>query len=70
MKQEKEERRCELCEAARDIADPRHVLCEKKGVVKREYVCRKYCLDLLKLDPTPLKLPGFDPTESFNDLLS
>ncbi len=70
MKNSREERRCELCEAAMDIADERHVLCEKKGVVKREHVCRKFSLDLLKLDPTPVKLPGFEESVDFKDILS
>lgn len=70
MKHREEERRCELCESARDIADEACVLCDRKGVVRRDHSCRRFTLDLLKLDPSPLKLPLFDKASDFKDLLS
>ena len=70
MKHRDEKRRCELCESSRDIGDEACVLCDRKGVVRRDHACRRFTLDLLKLDPSPLKLPLFDQASDFMDLLS
>ena len=69
MSRNEEERSCALCEYAQEIHDEEHVLCDKKGVVARHYVCRKFSLDLFKLSPTPNAAPLFDPEHSFHDIL-
>jgi len=44
---------CTFCEHAVCIADHENVLCRYKGVVNKEYQCRRFSYDLLKRIPTP-----------------
>lgn len=51
---------CEYCEKGRRAADPRMILCSKKGVVSPYYRCRKYVYDPLRRVPKRQpKLPTF-----------
>lgn len=45
---------CCFCENASLINDEENVLCCKKGIVNREYKCRKFRYDPLKRVPKPL----------------
>ena len=45
---------CEFCEHAAIINDDENVLCERRGIVSREYKCRKFVYDPLKRFPKPL----------------
>ncbi len=45
---------CEFCEHAAIINDENNVLCEQRGIVSREYKCKKFAYDPLKREPKPL----------------
>ena len=56
---------CELCRYSAPLAMGDDMLCEKRGVVKREYSCRKFMYDPLKRVPRrldPVTMPA-DPAE-------
>lgn len=57
---------CEFCECATLIHDDNNVLCSQKGIVNREYCCRKFIYDPLKR--APRTLPPL-PKLSEDDLL-
>lgn len=81
MKSEREddERFCALCRFASEIATTEDMLCSRKGVVPKEYHCRRFIYDPLKrvpkkpprllipdgLIPDP-ELSDDDPTENDN----
>ncbi len=45
---------CEFCEHATILSDECNVLCTDKGIVNREYKCRKFAYDPLKRVPHTL----------------
>ena len=45
---------CEFCRYSASLAMGDDMLCEKRGVVKREYSCRKFMYDPLKRVPRKL----------------
>ena len=51
-----ENRICAYCEHARPLGDSGTCICDIKGLIKDDGVCRKFSLDLLKLKPHVLKL--------------
>lgn len=53
MKRKNEDtaRVCELCRFSAEIQTTDDMLCEYKGVVHREYCCRKFVYDPLKRVP-------------------
>lgn len=52
--------KCEYCEFARRSPDGETVLCPKKGIVARDFFCRKYKYDIMKRIPRKVpKLPEF-----------
>jgi len=55
-----EDRVCALCEHATGIAGSGICVCELKGAVREDGVCKKFSFDLLKLNPRVLKLPETD----------
>ncbi|MCI8387702.1 MAG: hypothetical protein HFE63_04475 [Clostridiales bacterium] len=59
MKQkcDSEERICAMCRFSSEISGREDMLCSKKGVVPREFSCRKYIYEPLKR--VPRKLPEF-----------
>lgn len=57
---------CEFCEHAAIINDETNILCEYRGIVDREYRCRKFIYDPLKREPK--SLPPM-PKLSEDDLL-
>lgn len=57
---------CEFCEHAAIINDECNVLCDTKGIVNREYKCKKFSYDPLKR--VPRTLPPL-PKLSEEDLL-
>lgn len=67
-KKAKREKRCELCEFACDIGQEDCVLCRKKGVVRRDHLCRRFTEDWFKLCPTPRPEVHMAPDTDFNDL--
>lgn len=55
---------CEYCQYGQRSADPRIILCEKRGVVAPGFRCRKYLYDPIQRIPRRQpKLPGFDPSD-------
>ena len=58
---------CEFCRYAAPIAISGDMLCEKRGVVGKEYSCRKFLYDPLKRVP---RRPGevIMPTELSEEL--
>lgn len=51
---------CEYCELGRQAADPRMILCSKRGVVAPYYHCKKFVYDPLRRVPHRMpKLPTF-----------
>ncbi len=65
---EEVERICVYCEYATVLSNADICLCKKHGAVRSDGGCRKFRVDLLKIDPKPRPLPeapdGYDPTES------
>lgn len=59
-------RACEFCEHATIIHDDANVLCERHGIVSREYACKRFSYDPLKR--VPRALPTL-PKLSEEDLL-
>ncbi len=57
-----ENRVCAYCEHSRPLGDSGTCICDKKGLIRDDGVCRKFSLDLLKLKPRVLKLT--DPEEN------
>lgn len=52
--------KCEHCELARLSPDGETVLCPKKGIVARDFFCKKYKYDIMKRIPKKApKLPEF-----------
>ncbi len=51
MKATSEEKHCIYCRFANDIFETEDMLCDKNGVVPKEYVCRKFVYDPLKRVP-------------------
>ena len=45
------EKMCRTCEHAEPLVDTDKVLCEKKGIVRADSVCRKFIYDALKRVP-------------------
>ena len=45
---------CEFCEHATTINDEFNVLCNHRGIVNKEYKCKKFVYDPLKRVPRPL----------------
>ncbi|WP_418666700.1 hypothetical protein [Allofournierella sp.] len=51
---------CGYCEHGRRAADPRMILCCKRGVVSPYYHCKRFCYDpLLRVPRRQPKLPSF-----------
>ncbi len=50
-KQKDPEKICLFCTYARDVGDCDKVLCDHRGIVSNEYVCKKFKYDYLKRDP-------------------
>lgn len=46
------EKICRFCVHAKLLDDGEHVLCNKRGVVKENYVCKKFVYDFLKREPS------------------
>ena len=42
---------CKNCENATILSNPDEVLCSKNGIVKPNYKCSKYSLDVIKIKP-------------------
>ena len=51
---------CENCEHAALLHGDEYVLCEKKGVVRATYVCRKFSYDPLKRRPAKAAAPKLE----------
>jgi len=52
---------CVFCESATVLADGESVVCESKGVVCADHVCRKFKYDPLKRVPEPMaQLPHLE----------
>ncbi|MBO4265210.1 MAG: hypothetical protein J5922_03950 [Clostridia bacterium] len=43
---------CAFCEHGRELCDDRFLLCDKYGVVKSDYVCKKFSYDPLRRKPS------------------
>lgn len=52
---------CSYCEYGKTAPDGESVLCKKRGVVEKDFSCRKFSYDILKRQPRrPLPLAKFD----------
>lgn len=51
------EKICAYCEFATILPNADVCLCKKRGVVRSDGSCRKFRVDLLKVDPMPRRLP-------------
>ena len=51
---------CAFCERAVPLCGEELVLCEKKGVVRATFVCRKFAYDPLKRRPAKALTPEFE----------
>ena len=62
---EAKEARCEYCRTGKLSADGTGVLCPKKGVMARDFCCKKFRYDPLKRVPEAKKpeLPQFTPDD-------
>ena len=49
--------KCEYCKKSRPSPDGENMLCEKKGIVKKDGSCRSYKYDVLKRTP---RKPEYD----------
>ncbi len=54
-KTEDPERCCRFCVNAKLLEDSQNVLCSKRGIVKNDYICKKYIYDYLKREPSKAK---------------
>ena len=45
------EKMCRTCEHAELLVDTDRVLCDRKGIVKADGICRKFVYDILKRVP-------------------
>ncbi len=59
------EKICAYCESSTVIREADLCICKEYGAVKANSGCKKFSLDLLKLAPTPRKLPD-DETVFFD----
>lgn len=59
------EPRCEYCRMGKLSADGNSILCPKKGVMDKDFSCKKFKYDPLKRIPTEInpKLPEFNPED-------
>ena len=57
---------CAMCERAAVLeSDGEHVLCRRKGIVEKDFVCSRFSFDPLKFDPgTKAKLPAADAPDA------
>lgn len=60
MKNSFENRDCAHCEHSSEISEEDKVLCPWHGVVMRSDSCRRFSLDLLKVEPGSRVLPHLD----------
>ena len=51
---------CAFCEHSALLHGDEYVLCEKKGVVRATYVCRKFSYDPLKRRPAQRNAPKLE----------
>ena len=60
---------CAMCERAAILgSDEEHVLCAKKGIVDRDFVCSRFSFDPLKFEPdAKVRLPKADSGEDADD---
>lgn len=59
-------RKCEYCLYGRPSETSQDVYCEKRGVVKKNDLCRKYRYDALKRTPNVQKITGDFTPEDFS----
>ncbi len=48
------ERFCRFCQHSSELSDEDTMLCSKKGIVKSDFVCKKFTYDPLKREPKRL----------------
>lgn len=55
---------CSYCEYGKASVDGETVLCRKKGVVEKDFACKKFKYDILKRQPKrPKPLEKFNPED-------
>lgn len=54
---------CAYCASATPAADPKMILCKRRGVVAPHFSCRKFVYDPLLRVPYRQELPDFDPKD-------
>ena len=51
---------CAYCEHSSPLRGDEYAVCEKKGVVRMTFVCRKFAYDPLKRRPAKIIKPEFE----------
>ena len=55
---------CSYCSYGKLSPDGETVLCKKKGVVEKDFACRKFNYDVLKRQPKrPIELEKYNPED-------
>ncbi len=55
---------CSYCAHGKLSPDGATVLCKKKGVVEKDFACRKFTYDVLKRQPKrPIELEKYNPED-------
>lgn len=55
---------CSYCALGKSAPDGETVLCKKKGVVEKDFACKKFIYDVLKRQPKrPIELQEYNPED-------
>ncbi len=55
---------CSYCANGKESPDGETVLCKKKGIVEKNFACKKFVYDVLKRQPRrPIALEKFNPED-------
>lgn len=55
---------CSYCAYGKESPDGETVLCKKKGIVEKDFACKKFTYDVLKRQPRrPIVLEKFNPED-------
>jgi hypothetical protein len=65
------ERNCAFCELGtvivRSSGESTDVICEKHGIVRKDYICRNFRYDLLKREPQERPIPEISVASGKNE---
>lgn len=58
--------KCEYCQVAKESPDGETMLCPKKGIVQKDFYCKKYKYDVIKRIPRKAPRPQEFSPEDFS----